>query len=104
MLIPLPTKLQDTLLKNGTSIFNGTTFSILEYVVGQDFLKYPIFIGKTFSFLKSGWGYPHHLSSWCLVMVERLFLAVPRGCLQFVIEDEAKSECVDFLSQSISCV
>ena len=24
------------------------------------------------------------LSSWCLVMVERLFLAVPRGCLQFV--------------------
>ena len=24
-------------------------------------------------------------SSWCLVMVERLFLAVPRGCLQFVI-------------------
>ena len=26
-----------------------------------------------------------NLSSWCLVMVERLFLAVPRGCLQFVI-------------------
>ena len=25
-----------------------------------------------------------NLSSWCLVMVERLFLAV-RGCLQFVI-------------------
>ena len=25
------------------------------------------------------------LSSWCLVMVERLFLAVSRGCLQFVI-------------------
>ena len=25
------------------------------------------------------------LSSWCLVMVERLFLAVPRGCQQFVI-------------------
>ena len=25
------------------------------------------------------------LSSWCLLMVERLFLAVPRGCLQFVI-------------------
>ena len=24
------------------------------------------------------------LSSWCLVMVEQLFLAVPRGCLQFV--------------------
>ena len=25
------------------------------------------------------------LSSWCLVMVGRLFLTVPRGCLQFVI-------------------
>ena len=25
-----------------------------------------------------------NLSSWCPVMVERLFLAVPRGCLQFV--------------------
>ena len=26
-----------------------------------------------------------NLSSWCLVMVERFFLAMPRGCLQFVI-------------------
>ena len=26
-----------------------------------------------------------NLSSWCLVMVERLFLAVPLGCLWFVI-------------------
>ena len=26
-----------------------------------------------------------NLSSWCLVMVERLFLAVPAGCLRFVI-------------------
>ena len=26
-----------------------------------------------------------NLSSWCLVMVERLFLAVRRGCLRFVI-------------------
>ena len=26
-----------------------------------------------------------NLSSWCLIMVERLFLAVPRGCLRFVI-------------------
>ena len=26
-----------------------------------------------------------NLSSWCLLMVERLFLAVPLGCLQFVI-------------------
>ena len=26
-----------------------------------------------------------NLSSWCLVMVECFFLAVPRGCLRFVI-------------------
>ena len=26
-----------------------------------------------------------NLFFWCLVVVERLFLAVPRGCLQFVI-------------------
>ena len=26
-----------------------------------------------------------NLSFWCLVMVELLFLAVPRGCLQFLI-------------------
>ena len=26
-----------------------------------------------------------NLSSWCLVMVEQLFLAVPGGCLQLVI-------------------
>ena len=26
-----------------------------------------------------------NLPSWCLVMVERLFLTVPRSCLQFVI-------------------
>ena len=26
-----------------------------------------------------------NLSSWCLVMVERLFPAVPLGCLRFVI-------------------
>ena len=26
-----------------------------------------------------------NLSSWCLVMVERLFIAVPWGCLRFVI-------------------
>ena len=25
------------------------------------------------------------LSSWCLVVVGRLFLAMPRGCLRFVI-------------------
>ena len=27
----------------------------------------------------------HNLSSWCLVMVEWLFPAVPWGCLRFVI-------------------
>ena len=26
-----------------------------------------------------------NLSSWCLVMVERLFLMLPRGCLRLVI-------------------
>ena len=26
-----------------------------------------------------------NLSSWCLVMVQRLFLMLPRGCLRFVI-------------------
>ena len=26
-----------------------------------------------------------NLYSWCLVVVERLFLTVPQGCLQFVI-------------------
>ena len=26
-----------------------------------------------------------YLSSWCLMMVERLFLAVPQGCLRFVV-------------------
>ena len=26
-----------------------------------------------------------NLSSWCLVMVERLFLAVPWGCLRLVV-------------------
>ena len=26
-----------------------------------------------------------NLSSWCLVMVEQLLLAVPQGCLRFVI-------------------
>ena len=26
-----------------------------------------------------------NLSSWCLLMVERLFFAVPRGCLWYVI-------------------
>ena len=41
-----------------------------------------------------------NLSSWCLVMVERLFLAVPRGCLQFVIvvfPDHTHLLCLDVL-------
>ena len=39
--------------------------------------------------IKSWWGRELvallGLSSWCLVMVERLFLVLPRGCLRFVI-------------------
>ena len=41
-----------------------------------------------------------HLSSWCLVMVEQLFLAVPRGCLQFVIvvfSDHTHYFCLQFV-------
>ena len=45
-----------------------------------------------FSLLSMLMGFPgytsYYLEKWnasCLVMVERLFLAVPRGCLQFVI-------------------
>ena len=40
------------------------------------------------SVLVMGWGELIallNLSSWCLVVVGRLFLAVPRGCLRFVI-------------------
>ena len=39
-----------------------------------------------------------NLSSWCLVMVEQLFLAVPRGCLQFVIVDVRKRHITNKLS------
>ena len=35
--------------------------------------------------LQSSWWALLNLSSWCLVKVEWLFLAVPWGCLQFVI-------------------
>ena len=38
-----------------------------------------ILMGKRGLVALLGW------SSWCLVMVGRLFLAVPRGCLRFVI-------------------
>ena len=45
-----------------------------------------------------------NLSSWCLVMVERLFLAVPLGCLQFVIVVFPDHTHLLFLSQnSIFC-
>ena len=43
-----------------------------------------------------------NLSSWCLVMVERLFLAVPRGCLQFVIVVFPDHTHLLFLEQSIT--
>ena len=43
-----------------------------------------------------------NLSSWCLVMVERLFLAVPRGCLQFVIVVSPDHTHLLFLVQIIS--
>ena len=42
-----------------------------------------------------------NLSSWCLVMVERLFLAVPRGCRRFVIvvfPDNTKPVTLSFLA------
>ena len=40
-------------------------------------MQMPTVLTKSIAFL--------NLSSWCLVIVERLFLAVQRGCLQFVI-------------------
>ena len=43
-----------------------------------------------------------NLSSWCLVIVERLLLAVPRGCLQFVIEVFSDHTHLLF-SMSLSC-
>ena len=45
-----------------------------------------------------------NLSSWCLVMVERLFLAVPRGCLQFVIVVLPDHTHLLFLSRFIVCI
>ena len=42
-----------------------------------------------------------NLSSWCLVMVERLFLAVPRGCLQFVIVVFPDHTHLQFLVQNL---
>ena len=45
-----------------------------------------------------------HLSSWCLVMVEQLFLAVPLGCLQFVIVVFSDHTHLLFLSAVCDCV
>ena len=45
-----------------------------------------------------------NLSSWCLVMVERLFLAVPQGCLQFVIVVFPGRALLLFLSWSVDNV
>ena len=42
-----------------------------------------------------------NLSSWCLVMVERLFLAVPRSCLQFVIVVFPEHTHLLFLSNTV---
>ena len=44
-----------------------------------------------------------NLSSWCLVMVEQLFLAVPRGCLQFVIAVFPDHTHLLFLTCKIIC-
>ena len=43
-----------------------------------------------------------NLSSWCLVMVGRLFLAMPRGCLRFVIVVFPDHTHLLFLSLSIT--
>ena len=43
-----------------------------------------------------------NLSSWCLVMVERLFLVVPWGCLQFVISVFPDHTYLLFLNLSIT--
>ena len=47
-----------------------------------------------------------NLSSWCLVMVEWLFLAVPWGCLRFVIvifpDHTHLLFCISFLSLPIN--
>ena len=42
-----------------------------------------------------------NLSSWCLVMVEQLYLAVPRDCLRFVIVVFPDHNHLLFLGQNI---
>ena len=44
-----------------------------------------------------------NLSSWCLVMVGRLFLAVPQGCLQFVIVVFPDHTHLLFFRSRVSC-
>ena len=45
-----------------------------------------------------------NLSSWCLVMLLRLFLTVPRGCLQFVIVVFPDHTHLLFLEWSVNCL
>ena len=62
-------------------LFNCTTvgqnFDTAAYTKSTNY--YPILVGKRELVALL------YLSSWCLLVVERLFLAVPRGCLQFLI-------------------
>ena len=44
-----------------------------------------------------------NLSSWCLVMVERLFLAVTWGCLRFVIVVFPDHTHLLFLATLLNC-
>ena len=45
-----------------------------------------------------------NLFSWCLVMVERLFLTVPRGCLQFLIVVFADHTHLLFLKMALALI
>ena len=45
-----------------------------------------------------------NLSSWCLMMVERLFLAVPQGCLRFVIVVFPDHTHLLFLDADLTCM
>ena len=45
-----------------------------------------------------------YLSFWCLAMVKRLFLAVPRGCLQFVIVVFPDHTHLLFFSNVLTCL
>ena len=43
-----------------------------------------------------------NVSSWCLVTVERLFLAVPLGCLRVVVFPD-HTHLLFFISNTIEC-